>query len=302
MNISVKLILFVRDREVAAACLLIVALGVAAGLRPGLRALAPSVAAAVAFARDSTGKDPWGHAWARPPTGLHDQPLRPIYSVGPDGVDESVYIDADARYREWRGRSLAPVPARADGDAGWTEVQAPRILPLVGGGPGVGAVASAGGIVVSAWARPEPAEDERARREGLARLCSDLDARADQGPRGDDVFLADTSTTIVRLLATSDVELRLSLACVALAWVVGAQPCARRQRRSGRGLVVEAWRVVLLASAPAVALCWGALRLLEALGGAAPAPWHLAPPQITWSASACSFCVLLAAWVRARAP
>lgn len=285
-----------RHREPLSAIVLVIAVALVVGLRPAIRAFAPGLAVDIAW-EHNPGLDPWGHRWARPPTGIHDQPLRPIYSVGPNGIDESIYFDADARYNEWVGQHWARIHERWEANgAEWKEEQVTVVLPI-SSADGSSTVWSGTQTIRSAVIPPESPEESAASYEALGSLMADLDARVRAGPHGDDIFgPSGWAPSLVRVLARP-VEHSLGLLGLVIAWLLGSRPRAPRHRR----LPVEVRRVLLMASVPTLGFALIFEKVARVVGlEQMPMPLAVQFDNAVY-ASAALVAVLMAVAIRGRA-
>jgi hypothetical protein len=272
----------VARREVLSACVLALALGTAVGWLRALRVVAPEVACELAYRRGT--KDPWDGLWRGPPWRETGDSLA-RYSAGPNGIDESVYFDLDERW-----------PTTFPGPFAVTQSDGSPIDSFGPDTPWVVVRVAADGVTPLTSAQIVEADARRAAE--TTRLYADLATRSAAGPRGDDVFLRFTEGSwVMWTLSMRPIERWLALGGLALAWLLGARPLAPRHASRA----IELWRVLLLASAPAVALTAIVRPIVEALGLHRSTPLLVAP-EVATSTSAALACALLATWVRATRP
>lgn len=273
-----------NHREPIAAVLLLIAGGLAAGLRPGLPAVAPGLAVEVAWARREV--DPWGRRFlSAPPPWYENGGSLATYSVGPNGTDESVYFDHMERLP-----ATLPGPImvmEADGSPMRVGRSPDAPLKFV-------RLASDG---VTPLTSAQATQVENARAAASAQLFHDFAARSAAGPKGDDVFVTFSESCVVRALANHPVEHWVGLAGLVAAWILGSRPRAPRHP----WLLVEGLRVALLASVPALGLGVILDRAVRILGmEQLPLPTAVPFDTATY-ASAALVAVLMAVAVRGHA-
>lgn len=273
-----------RHREAIAAALLLIAGGLAAGLRPGIRGLVPGLAVEVAWARHEL--DPWGRRFlSAPPPWYENGGSLATFSTGPNGIDESVYFDHMERLPPTLHGPIMVMEADGSPMHVGRSPDAPlRFVRLASDG-------------VTPLTSAQAAQVENARAAASARLFHDFAARSAAGPRGDDVFVTFSEAWIVRVLATQPVERWVGIIGLVLAWLLGSRLRATRHR----SLLVEGWRVVLLASVPAVGMAAILDRAARVIGlEQLPLPTAVPFDFALW-ASAALVAVLVAVAVRVRA-
>jgi hypothetical protein len=229
----------VRKARVFVVLLPLVLAGAAAvAFFPGLRAVDPHAAFYLTVAR---GVDPWGRPWLGPANeGIF---WCPLYSVGPDGVDETrVYLEIPERRRAARDRMSAHLrhgheltSGVVSHDATWTC-----------------------SICSDIWAEQ-------------GRVEWDLVERAAAGPKGDDVFF-EPSALGDFLRSHAPIEPWILAPGAALSFFLAADPRAPRSRSRAR----EATRVLLLAIGPAAVFLIVGHVALDAVKPVFPA-WIVSP-------------------------
>jgi hypothetical protein len=201
-----------------------------------------TVAAAAFHATARRGSDPWGRPWIGPPSALRNLRL-PVYSAGPDGVDDSeIYFDTAGRLDAATDRLLAHFArdhTRTKSSGGSTCV-----------------------VCSALWA-------------AAAQVTKDALDRAAAGLAGDDVLFRGCPDPDDVLSEDSALEHCLRRHARVEPWIVGlalslflaASPRAPRSRSPAR----EATRVLLLAIGPATVFLVVGHVALDAVKPAFPA-------------------------------